>query len=339
MSFFTQSKSAFQAKVSIPGSEITPESVYHRRRFLKSGIKTGAILGMGMKADQRVIASVTEKNQVGRVDPSNEVTGVPLNHQKHSKYVSTEKDSLTDFESVTTYNNFYELGTAKSDPSDNAHWLKVNPWSVEITGAVNKPGKIDLDDIRDFNVEERVYRMRCVEAWSMVIPWLGIPLGDFLKRFEPTAKAKYVAFKSIHDPQNLIGQRQPVLNWPYQEGLTIAEAMHPLTMLSTGLYGRSLLEQNGAPLRLVVPWKYGFKSIKSIVSIHLQETRPLTSWNRAAPNEYGFYSNVNPAVRHPRWSQSRERRIGEVGKRKTQLFNGYPEVAELYQGLDLKKNF
>ena len=247
----------------------------------------------------------------------------------------------TSFGDASTYNNFYELGTGKGDPVRNADALVTDPWKVTIDGEVAKPGTLDLDELlRPHPLEERIYRLRCVEAWSMVIPWVGFPLGDLLKRFEPTSKAKYVAFETLLDPENLPGQRRRVLDWPYREGLRIDEAVHPLTLLAVGMYGSVLPNQNGAPLRLVVPWKYGFKSIKSIVRIRLTERQPPTSWNLSAPSEYGFYSNVNPEVDHPRWSQARERRIGEFRKRKTLPFNGYAEqVASLYSGMDLRKNY
>jgi sulfoxide reductase catalytic subunit YedY len=249
------------------------------------------------------------------------------------------EDPLTPFEDVTTYNNFYEFGTDKADPGENAHTLKPRPWSVVVEGEVGKPGRLDIDDIiKRHPAEERVYRMRCVEAWSMVIPWMGFPLGDFLKQAEPTSKARFVAFTTLHDPVQMPGQRRGVLPWPYVEGLRLDEAMHPLAILATGLYGKPLPNQNGAPLRLVVPWKYGFKGIKSIVRIRLTRDMPPTTWNIAAPHEYGFYANVNPAVDHPRWSQARERRLGELFKRPTLPFNGYGEqVAPLYVGMDLRK--
>ena len=247
----------------------------------------------------------------------------------------------TDKDDVTSYNNFYELGLDKDDPARNAHRLKTEPWSVVIEGEVAKPGRVPLEDLlKPHPLEERIYRMRCVEAWSMVIPWVGLPLADVLARFEPTSKARYVAFETILDPQNLPGQRRAVLDWPYREGLRIDEAMNPLSLLAVGLYGETLPAQNGAPLRLVVPWKYGFKSIKSIVRIRLQETEPVTSWNTSAPREYGFYANVNPEVDHPRWSQARERRIGDWTKRPTLPFNGYADqVASLYRGMNLRKQF
>jgi sulfoxide reductase catalytic subunit YedY len=242
---------------------------------------------------------------------------------------------------VTTYNNFYEFGTDKSDPSANAHTLRPRPWTVSITGEVNKPAEVDIDQLlRWFTPEERVYRMRCVEAWSMVIPWAGFPLADLLRRVEPTSRAKYVQLTTLLDPEQMPEQQGHVLDWPYVEGLRIDEAMHPLTLLAVGLYGKTLPGQNGAPLRLVVPWKYGFKGVKSIVEIRLTDTQPRTTWSAAAPSEYGFFANVNPAVDHPRWSQATERRIGELHRRPTLFFNGYAEqVAGLYAGMDLRRFF
>jgi len=242
---------------------------------------------------------------------------------------------------ATHYNNFYELGTSKEDPARNAGSLRTEPWSVVIDGEVTKPGRIPLEELlRPYPLEERIYRLRCVEAWSMVIPWIGIPLGPVLQRFEPTSKARFVAFETLYDPEQLPGQKRNVLKWPYREGLRIDEAMNPLSLLAVGLYGETLPGQNGAPLRLVVPWKYGFKSIKSIVRIRLQEEEPMTSWHQENPQEYGFYANVNPEVSHPRWSQARERRIGEWTKRPTLPFNGYADqVAHLYAGMDLKRSY
>ena len=250
-------------------------------------------------------------------------------------------ESLTEFKDVTGYNNFYEFGTGKEDPAANAHTLKTSPWSLTIEGECAKPGTYTLEDIlKPHAFEERIYRLRCVEGWSMVIPWIGFPLADLLKRFEPTGNAKYVEFETLRDPEQMPGQRWPVLQWPYVEGLRMDEAMHPLTLMAVGLYGAALPKQNGAPIRLVVPWKYGFKSIKSIVKIRFVERQPASSWMRAGPEEYGFYSNVNPDVDHPRWSQRTERRIGEFLKRKTLMFNGYADqVASLYTGMDLRKNF
>jgi sulfoxide reductase catalytic subunit YedY len=247
----------------------------------------------------------------------------------------------TSFEDVTSYNNFYEFGFDKSEPAERAGELITRPWTVEVKGEVARPQRFDIDAvIARFPLEERVYRLRCVEAWSMVIPWLGFPLAALLKFVEPSSRAKYVAFKTLLDPDQMPGQREPALDWPYAEGLRIDEAMHPLTLLAVGLYGKTLPNQNGAPIRLVVPWKYGFKSIKSIVSIELTERQPDTTWNLAAPSEYGFYANVNPFVNHPRWSQASERRIGELARRQTLAFNGYgEEVASLYRGLDLRRYF
>jgi sulfoxide reductase catalytic subunit YedY len=255
--------------------------------------------------------------------------------------LARQDEKLTPFEDVTTYNNFYEFGTDKEDPSRHAHTLRPRPWTVRVEGEVKKPKVYDVDElIRRYPAEERVYRLRCVEAWSMVIPWLGFPLASLLKDVEPTANAKYVAFTTLHDPEQMPGQKGGVLPWPYVEGLRLDEAMHPLTILVHGLYGKPVPNQNGAPLRLVVPWKYGFKSIKSIVRIRLVREQPPTTWNIAAPNEYGFYSNVNPDVDHPRWSQKRERRIGELRRRMTLPFNGYGEqVASLYAGMDLRRNY
>jgi sulfoxide reductase catalytic subunit YedY len=246
---------------------------------------------------------------------------------------------LTPFEHVTGYNNFYEFGLGKGDPARNAGTLKTSPWTVTIEGHCERPGQYDLEDILGrFPLEDRTYRLRCVEAWSMVIPWRGIPLRDVIRWVEPTSKARYVEFTTLFDPDQMPGQRRQVLDWPYQEGLRMDEALHPLTLLATGLYGQDLPNQNGAPIRLVVPWKYGFKSIKSIVRIRLVEAMPETSWNTSAPQEYGFYANVNPEVDHPRWSQARERRIGDLSKRPTLPFNGYADqVAQLYSGMDLQR--
>jgi len=249
----------------------------------------------------------------------------------------------TPLENITSYNNFYEFGTGKDEPATNANrgTFKTNPWQVEVGGLCNKPGTLSYDElIKPHALEERIYRHRCVEGWSMVVPWVGVPLGEVLKRFEPQGNAKYVAFETLHDPIQMPGQSSSILQWPYVEGLRIDEATHPLTILAVGLYGETLPNQNGAPLRLVVPWKYGFKGIKSIVKITFTEAEPPTSWNRYAPTEYGFYSNVNPQVDHPRWSQATERRIGEFFKRDTLMFNGYAEqVASLYAGMDLKANY
>ncbi|ORU92883.1 MAG: mononuclear molybdenum enzyme YedY [Cycloclasticus sp. symbiont of Bathymodiolus heckerae] len=250
----------------------------------------------------------------------------------------------TPYEYVTTYNNFYEFGTAKGDPAVNAHLLKTKPWSVTVEGEVGKPGVYDLEDIlKRQQLEERIYRLRCVEAWSMVVPWVGFSLANLIKQMEPTSKAKYVEFTTLYDPEQMPGQKSRSLKWPYTEGLRMDEAMNPLTLMATGLYGEEMPNQNGAPLRLIVPWKYGFKSIKSIVKIRLMEHMPKTTWNESVGREYGFYANVNPQVPHPRWSQSRERVIGAplfTPKRDTEMFNGYGEqVASLYKGMDLKRFF
>ena len=289
----------------------------------------GALLLPGCERDERAGAT-TAGDAPGRAA----IPGIAP-----SRFSTDEP--LTDESDATGYNNFYEFGSGKEDPKANSGALRTRPWSVAIEGEVAKPGSVPLEALlRGHTPEERIYRLRCVEAWSMVIPWVGIPLGAVLQRYAPTAAAKYVAFRTLHDPEQMPGQRRAILEWPYREGLRIDEAMHPLTILAFGMYGRELPNQNGAPLRLVVPWKYGYKSIKSIVAIRLQAEQPRTTWNMQAPNEYGFYSNVNPAVDHPRWSQKTERRIGEFRRRPTLPFNGYGEqVASLYAGMDLTANF
>jgi methionine sulfoxide reductase catalytic subunit len=309
----------------VRSSEITPRHVYmNRRRFLGTAGLAGAAVAARswLGADRSAMAAVK------------------LNYVRSP--LSTQGEELTPLKDIIGYNNFYEFGTDKEDPAKYAGTLRTSPWKVSIDGEVAKPGKYDVDAILKMHpsLEERVYRMRCVEGWSMVIPWIGIPLGSVIKAVAPTPKARYVAFETLLDMERMPGQRRDVLEWPYVEGLRLDEAMHPLTLLSVGLYGETLLNQNGAPIRLVVPWKYGFKSIKSIVRIRFVQNQPPTSWNRSAPREYGFYSNVNPEVDHPRWSQAKERRIGEFFKRKTLMFNGYADqVASLYSGLDLRKNF
>jgi len=261
-----------------------------------------------------------------------------LSFQKNSQYQPSLK--LTDSEHALHYNNFYELGTDKSDPFRNADNLITDNWQIVIEGECLKPQTFAMEDLLKLEQEERIYRFRCVEGWSMVVPWIGFPLSKLLSKVEPTSKAKYVEFVSIEDTKNLPGQRFKILDWPYKEGLRIDEAMHPLTLMATGLYGKELANQNGAPIRLVVPWKYGFKSSKSIVKIRLVETQPISSWMEATPSEYGFYSNVNPNVSHPRWSQAKERPLGSFFKKKTLMFNGYEdEVAGMYKGMDLKKFF
>lgn len=249
-------------------------------------------------------------------------------------------EKLTSFEDITNYNNFYEFSTDKRSVAAKAKKFRTNPWSVSVEGLVTRPRVFELDQLLKFPLEERIYRLRCVEGWSMVIPWIGFPLARLLEEVYPTSSARYVAFETLYDPKQMPNQHSSVLDWPYVEGLQLDEALHPLTILATGLYGETLPPQDGAPIRLVVPWKYGFKSIKSIVKIRLVAEQPPTTWNLASPSEYGFYSNVNPAVPHPRWSQAKERRIGELTMRPTLMFNGYGEqVAHLYKGLDLRRNF
>jgi sulfoxide reductase catalytic subunit YedY len=316
--------------MKIKSSEITPESLYLRRRdFLRgTAVATAglALCPLGCTEEEAAAASAPPK-------PEALADIVP------GPFATDEEQTPWDY--ATTYNNFYEFGTDKDDPARRAGEFRSKPWSVAIEGEVSKPGSVPLEALlAPHTLEERIYRLRCVEAWSMVIPWVGIPLGDILQRFEPTSRAKYVEFTTLHDPEQMPGQRRRVLDWPYREGLRIDEAMHPLAILAVGMYGRELPNQNGAPLRLVVPWKYGFKSIKSIVKIRLTDKEPRTSWNMSAPREYGFYANVNPGVDHPRWSQKRERRAGELRKRPTLPFNGYAEeVASLYSGMDLRVHY
>jgi len=304
----------------IRASEITNERDYMNRRRFIGGATAAAAAGI---APSLLAPRARAALELGSVTASAFSTG----------------EERTPYEDVTSYNNFYEFGTDKRDPARNAREFKTDPWTVQVLGECENQGAFQLEDfIKPHALEERVYRLRCVEAWSMVVPWLGIPLGPVIERCKPLSSAGYVAFRTLHDPQQMPGQRRAVLDWPYVEGLRMDEAMHPLTILSVGLYGRVLPNQNGAPLRLVVPWKYGFKSIKSIVAISFTTKQPPTSWNKAAPREYGFYSNVNPQVRHPRWSQKKERRIGDLLKRRTLMFNGYAEqVADLYAGMDLKR--
>jgi sulfoxide reductase catalytic subunit YedY len=322
----------------IRSGEITEPELYLRRRdFIRN-----AALGAGSAAvSAPILTACFADEQAGAETPPLARAVRALGDVRPARPEYRLDERPTSYEDATTYNNFYELGTDKGDPARNAHKLRTEPWSVVVEGEVGKPGRIALEDlIAAHALEERVYRMRCVEAWSMVIPWVGIPLGDVLRRVEPTSKARFVAFETLLDPEQLPGQRRAILDWPYQEGLRLDEAMHPLSILAVGMYGRTLPGQNGAPLRLVVPWKYGFKGIKSIVRIRLQSRQPDTSWNQSAPREYGFYANVNPEVDHPRWSQARERRIGEWRKRPSLPFNGYADqVAGLYRGMDLRKSF
>ena len=304
----------------IPTSAITPEEVFlSRRRFLAGAASLLALPG---------VADAALTNQDRRF--------TALSRSQYSAAIAPNR-----YEDVSTYNNYYEFGTSKEDPAIYAHTLRPDPWSIRVEGEVKRAANYSLDDfIKPFGFEERVYRFRCVEAWSMVVPWVGIPLRDVIKHLEPNSRAKYLEFTTLHDPQQMPGQRRSILDWPYVEGLRMDEAMHPLTILAVGMYGKVLPNQNGAPIRLIVPWKYGFKNIKSIVRIRFVEQQPLSTWMRAGPSEYGFYANVNPAVDHPRWSQARERRLGEIFKQETLPFNGYAEhVASLYNGMDLRKFF
>ncbi|WP_288381207.1 protein-methionine-sulfoxide reductase catalytic subunit MsrP [uncultured Massilia sp.] len=310
-------------------SEITPREVYEGRRQFIARAAATAVAGSGIweMANREAFAQATAQRLAATRNAA----------------LSTQ-EAQTSFKDASSYNNYYEFGTDKGDPVENAHTLKTRPWTVTIEGEVKKPVTLDIDRILKLApLEERVYRLRCVEGWSMVIPWVGYSLSNLLKQVEPTGNAKYVEFTTLADRRQMPGLRSPVLDWPYVEGLRMDEAMHPLALLAVGMYGQVLPNQNGAPVRLVVPWKYGFKSAKSIVRIRLVSRQPRTAWNDSAPNEYGFYSNVNPNVDHPRWSQATERRIGEDGffqrKRKTLMFNGYDQVASLYGGMDLKKFF
>jgi len=320
----------------IKSSEITDQRIYARRREF---LKAAAALGAGA-----IVSGAAPAMSKSKPEPEPQAkpdwARTPIQGVVDTPY--GEGLPLTEYEHVTSYNNFYEFGTGKGDPVRNAHTLKTRPWTVMVDGECEAPGEIGIEDVLSgFTQEERIYRLRCVEAWAMVVPWVGVPLGDLLKRFKPTSKAKYVAFETLVDSKQMPGQRRAVLDWPYREGLRMDEAMHPLTILATGLYGELLPNQNGAPLRLVVPWKYGFKSIKSIVRISFSETLPETTWWKLAPGEYGFYANVNPLVDHPRWSQARHRLIGEglfTRKHETPMFNGYADqVADLYRGMDLAK--
>ncbi len=313
----------------ILSSEITPRQLYLNRRKFMAGVGVaGAALVAGKLVDQ-----VLEP-------PSVAYAGTKLSYTKSA--LSTRGEELTPYKSITEYNNFYEFGTDKEDPAKNATNFRISPWTISVEGLVKTPRNYDVDSIIRMHgtLEERVYRMRCVEGWSMVIPWIGLPLSSVIKALEPSSKARFVAFETLYDPKQMPGQHGSVLEWPYVEGLRLDEAMHPLTVLAVGLYGETLPNQDGAPIRLVVPWKYGFKGIKSIVKIRFVENQPPTTWNISAPSEYGFYSNVNPEVDHPRWSQKTERRIGEFFKRKTLMFNGYgDQVASLYSGMDLRKYY
>ena len=307
-------------------SEVTPRDLYLRRR---------EFIGAAGVAAAEMATGVVSAGAAEAQNPSAQ----KLANLKKSSFSTTE--TMNSYRDVTTYNNFYEFGLDKGDPARHAHALKPRPWSIKVEGECAKPGTYNLEDIlKWFPLEERIYRMRCVEAWSMVIPWNGFPLADFVKRFEPTSKAKYIEMRTLLDLRQMPGQTEPALVWPYREGLRMDEALHPLAMLAVGLYGEVLPNQNGAPIRLVVPWKYGFKGVKSIVSVKFVEKEPLNTWQQTRADEYGFYANVNPDVDHPRWTQKTERRIGEFFRRKTLPFNGYgDQVASLYAGMDLRKQY
>ena len=311
---------------TINPSEITSEAAFHSRREILAAAIAVALL-----------PSISPPARAAVLPADGTLTDV-------SKWPGSLTDPPNSYVDITGYNNYYEFGTGKGDPARYAHTLKPRPWSVQVTGEAEKVGTYTLEDIlAPHALEERIYRFRCVEAWSMIVPWVGFPLGELLRRFEPTSRAKYVQFVTLADPKQMPGISYNVLEWPYREGLTIEEAMHPLALLTVGVYGKVLPNQNGAPLRVILPWKYGFKSCKSIVRIHFTERQPETSWNMAAPQEYGFYSNVNPEVDHPRWSQATERRLGGglfTARIPTLMFNGYAdEVASLYTGLDLRRNY
>ena len=313
----------------IRSSEITDKKLYlNRREFLQAATGTAALTAAGLIGGEALLHAATSAAH-----------GRKLENVKKSAFSTDEKPNKWD--EITTYNNYYEFGTDKDSPSMTAHSLKPEPWTVAVDGECNKKGTMNLEDVlKGKTLEERIYRHRCVERWSMVIPWVGFQLLDFIKQCEPTSKAKYVEFTTLYDPKQMPGVRSPVLRWPYVEGLRMDEAMHPLTILTVGLYGEVLPNQDGAPLRLAVPWKYGFKHIKSIVKVKFVEKQPLNTWQDQASSEYGFYANVNPTVSHPRWSQAQERRIGEFFMRKTLMFNGYTEqVASLYAGMDLRRNY
>jgi sulfoxide reductase catalytic subunit YedY len=310
----------------IPSAEITPKDLYlNRRKFL---LGAGAIAGAALAG-----------HKIGQIlaPQSTVLAGTKLDASPSSLSTTEKQTPLND---ITHYNNYYEFSTDKYEPADLAKNFNTRPWTIKVEGLVNKPKTFDIDTLLKMHLEDRIYRMRCVEGWSMVIPWVGFPLSSVLNQVEPNSKAKFVEFTTLYDPKRYPGQQRNVLEWPYVEGLRMDEAMHPLTILSVGMYGETLPNQDGAPVRLVVPWKYGFKGIKAIVKIKLVERQPTSTWTKAASNEYGFYSNVNPNVDHPRWSQAKERRIGEFFKRPTLMFNGYgDQVASLYTGMDLKKNF
>jgi methionine sulfoxide reductase catalytic subunit len=319
-------------------SDVTPKELFLKRRefiaaagITAAAVATNGFLGAGALA--KAAGALRGEDVAAEQNPNAQ----KLSNLKKGPFNTDEK--LNSYKDVTTYNNFYEFGLDKGDPARYAHSLKTRPWSVVVEGQCGKPGTYNIEDIMKWApLEERIYRLRCVEAWSMVVPWVGYPMSEFLKRFEPTSQAKFVEFKTLVDTKQMPGQTEPALRWPYTEGLRMDEAMHPLTLVGLGLYGEVLPNQNGAPIRLVVPWKYGFKSIKSIVRVRFVENEPLNTWKQQQSQEYGFYANVNPQVDHPRWSQGSERRLGEFFRRKTLMFNGYADqVASLYAGMDLRK--
>jgi methionine sulfoxide reductase catalytic subunit len=321
-----------RSAADIPSHEITPESVYlDRRRFLGTLPAAAAAI---VAAPSLAAGCTTDDDVAQSGDDTSE-------QQPDPRFRPDPGDRLNSYDDITSYNNFYEFGTDKADPKRNAHTLRPRPWSVAVNGHVARPAVYDLEDfVSPHTLIDRVYRLRCVEGWSMVIPWRGFQLRDLVERVAPTSRAAYIEFLTLKDERQMPGQRSGVLDWPYVEGLRLDEAMNPLTLMVTGLYGRELPNQNGAPLRLIVPWKYGFKSIKSIVAMRFVERQPTTSWMRSAPREYGFYANVNPSVDHPRWSQKTERRLGELRRRDTLMFNGYGEqVASMYTGMDLRRNY
>jgi sulfoxide reductase catalytic subunit YedY len=328
-------------------SEITPEHIYiNRRRFMQAGSLAAGAIALAACAPGRSPSEAIQDAEANREQVVELLDGeLPAALAYEQAFASAPTDELGDplnkFEEITNYNNFYEFSTNKEAVAQLSQDFKAYPWTIEVSGLVNNPQTFAIEDVyRKFVQEERIYRLRCVEAWSMVIPWVGFPISALLKEVEPKNEAQYVRFDTVLRPEEMPGQRSAILEWPYQEGLRMDEAMHPLAIFATGMYGKPLTNQQGAPFRLVVPWKYGFKSIKSIVKIEVTDSIPGTAWNTAAPNEYGFYANVNPNVSHPRWSQATERRIGETGRRPTLMFNGYEEeVASLYEGMDLSRSF
>jgi methionine sulfoxide reductase catalytic subunit len=302
-------------------SDVTPKALYWNRRDFLAGVPAAVLAGSQLLSPSRRALALTKLS----------ATKSPL---------STTGETVTDFKDVSTYNNYYEFGTSKDEPAKNAKNFKTSPWTVSVEGEVAKPRKFTIDELLKLApLEERVYRHRCVEAWSIVVPWIGYSLSTLLKQVEPTSKAKFVAFETLYDPKQMLSPREAGIPLPYVEGLRLDEAMHPLALLGFGMYGETLPPQDGAPVRMVVPWKYGFKSIKSIIKVRLVTSQPPTTWNEVGANEYGFYSNVNPHRDHPRWSQAKEQRLGEFGRRATLMFNGYPEVASLYTGMDLMRYY